>query len=269
MNNNSDIGYALGLAILGAISIAILIGVAKAKKKRETNTENPKIKEKNTESPRAKKTIEKELKDLLNSEDGKVKGLLLAWCILTGCYIILGIFGNAGEISVWLQGLFILALLIMAIMGRGRWFIVIASALLSVFMFWGCATTTPASLRTSCAWSDWSRASQCYDVPDYVWENEARISKIGGAIGGSFYGITALYFAFSKRAKKHFAWGKRKAELWQELESLDNSEKTETESKPQEESDDEAELKALKEESKKLADKIDKLEQKTKKKGKE
>lgn len=234
--NAYDAGYVMGLlAIPVTILIIAVVAVIVSIKNQKKVTKNP----------RAEKDIKKELRKVLNSEDGKVGGLLLAWCIFTGCYIILGISGNVGEFSVWLQGLFILALLIMAIKGRGRWFIVITSSLFAIMLL------------------------------GYGLGSQSSISRISGAIGGSFYGITALYFAFSKRAKKHFAWGKRQAELWRELEARDKLGESEPhagketehndESKQEDnESDDEDDirelLKELKEQNKKLADKIDKLE---------
>lgn len=239
MNNNFDIAYTLGyLAIPIAFVVLVIVTAIVGKVKRNKKTKNP----------RTEKAIQKELKELLNSEDGKVGGLLLAWCILTGCYIILGISGNAGEFSVWLQGFFILALLILAIRGRGRWFIVITSSLPAIMLF------------------------------NYGLGSQSSISRISGAIGGAFYGTTALYFAFSKRAKKHFAWGQRKAELWLELEKRDSLGNTKTQVKDDSknepidvvgdkqednESDIREQLKELKEQNKKLADKIDKLEKGT------
>lgn len=253
--------YTIGFSVTLIALIAIVVAVV-GKRKRNKKTENP----------RAKKIIEKELKEISNSEDGKVEGSLLGWCIFTICYVLLGISGNVGEFSVWLQAFFIIALLIMAIKGRGKWFIIIISALLSAFLFWVCVTTTGASLRSSCIWSDFSKAYQCTAVPDFVWESEAEISRIAGAIGGSYYGITALYFCLSKRAKRHFNWREKQATLWLELWKRNSLEKTggqtDNESEKEINKDEKTELKELLEENRRLASKIKKLEQKTKEKGK-
>ena len=226
------------------------------------------------------KELKKELRTLLDAEDGKVRGGLLAWCILTGFMIAQGIYFGGNELVNWIHAGFILMLLIMAIMGRGsRRFIFIISGILAIGLFVNTINTTGASLKSSCMWSDWGRASWCASIPDYAWESEAHIMRISGAIMASYYGITAVYFCFSKRVKKHFTYAKRKAELWRELEERDglDQEKSQTDDKPEKEPDDGdekddglgTELKALKEENRKLADKIEKLEQKTKKKGKE
>lgn len=264
-----DIAYTLGyLAIPIALAVVIIITAVVGKKRRDRKTENP----------RAERIIKKELREVLNSDDGKIKGTLLAWCILTGFMIAQGIIFGGNEFVNWLHAGCLLALLILVIKGRGsRYLIFIITGLIAIGLFINAINTTGSGLRTNYCFADWSRCMAYYDMPDYVWENEARIIRIGGAIMATYYGITALYFGLSKRAKRHFAWGQKQAELWLELEKRNSLGQTElqTDNKPEKEPDDEdekddevkAELKALQEENRKLADKIEKLEQKTKKKG--
>lgn len=167
--------------------------------------------------PRTKQQIENELRTLLKSKDSKVTGLLKAWCIFTVFWIILGVSTNINEFSVWLQAIFIFVLLMMAVKGRCRLYIIIISAFFSVMLFLNVAGTTGRSLRTNCAFSDWSNASRCYAVSDDVWENRAKISRISGIIVGSYYAITTLCVWLPKSSRKHFAWGKKQAKLWREL----------------------------------------------------
>ena len=265
-----ETGYIFGyLGIFITFIVVVVITAIIGKRKRNKKTENP----------RAEKAIKKELREVLNSEDGKIKGTLLAWCILTGFMIAQGIIFGGDEFVNWIHAGCLLALLILVIKGRGsRYLIVIFTGLITVGLFVNTVNTTGSGLRTTYCFADWSKCSLYYDIPDYVWENEARISRIGGAIMASYYGITALYFGLSKRAKKHFAWGQRQAELWLELEKRDSlgQMRAKNENKPEANSDDidddrdddvQAELKALQEENRKLADKIEKLERKTKKEG--
>ena len=266
--NAFEAGYILGyLAIPIVLITVIVITAIVGKRKRDKNTENP----------RTEKTIKKELKELLNSEDSKVKGTLLAWCIFTGIMIAQGIIFGGNEFINWIHAGFLLALLIMVIKGRGsRRLIIIITGILAIGLFWYSATVSWESLRTNCCNADWSNCLACVSIPDYIWENEARLARIGGLIMGTYYGITALYFGFSKRAKRHFTWGQRQAELWLELEKRDRlgQAETQTESEPEtepdsvDEDDIREQLKKLKEQNKKLADKIDKLEQSNNKKGK-
>lgn len=231
------------------------------------------------EKPKTK-DLKKELREILNSDDWRVRGFLLAWCILTGIMIAQGIIFGGNELANWIHAGFILFLLIMAIVGRGsRWFITILAGILAIGSLWYSATVSWESLRTNCCNADWSNCFACVGIPDYVWENEARLARIGGLILGTYYGITALYFGLSKRVKKHFANSKRQAELVRELEAREMAGKLETntddEIKPDDineqendEDDIQEQLKELKEQNKKLADKIEKLEKGANKKGK-
>lgn len=266
-NTFSNIGrWFIPIAIVVASAIVAIISKIKRNKK--------------VKNPRTEKIIEKELKETLNSEDRKVRGILLVWCLLTGFMIAQGIILGGNEFVNWIHAGFLLALLILVIKGRGsRRLIFITTGLLTILLLESTINMTGTRLRTSYCFSDWNHCLIYYDVPDYIWENEASIRRIGGIIMASYYGATTLYFCFSKRAKRHFAWGEKKAELWLELKNRDKLRgmgKPQTYSEPKEDFDNdnnsdevETELKELLEENRKLANRIEKLEQKTKRKAKD